>query len=149
MATSFVARSSTQGLDALLRKRERQKFLTGGAAGTPEADALDLAAILGVGAERESRFAQISADRDERERALEQQESQFKRSQQFAKSQAEQQESQFFRSQQFAESEADKAREAAFKGGIAQAITTVAGFGILKYFGLFGSSKSSVQTVTA
>lgn len=140
MATSFVARSSTQGLDALLRKRERQKFLTGGAAGTPEADALDLAAVLGVGAERESRFAKISADRDERERALELQESQFSRSQQFAASEAE-------KAREFAESQTEDAREAAFKGGIAQAITTVAGFGILKYFGLFGS-KSPVQTVT-
>ncbi len=123
MATNFVARSSTQGLDALLRRRERQKFLTGGSAATPEADALDLAAILGVGAERESRFAQISADRDERERVLDQQESQFQRSQDFRERQAYQ-----------ARREADKARSSAFAGGIAEAATTVAGFGILKWF---------------
>ncbi len=125
----FVSTSGFSLPEELFRQRRRDAFISGGIR-HPESQAADLRAAVSVGAERESRFAQIAEDRRFREESLAQQESQFERSQSFATQQAE-----FNRS--FQESETEKQRKSAFAGGIAQAATTVAGFGILKYFKIF------------
>ncbi len=113
--SNFVGTSSFSLPEDILKKLRRSAFITGTATG-PETTKAAIEGALSVGAERESRLAQIAEDRRQREEALAQQESQFERSQAFSRSQAE------------------KQRKSAFAGGIAQAVSLVAGFGILKYF---------------
>lgn len=133
---SFVSASGFSLPEDILKKLRRSAFITGTAVG-PETTKAAIEGALSVGAERESRLAGIAEDRRQREEALAQQESQFERSQVFAGEQAELSRA-FGREQlEFQESEAEKQRRSAFRGGIAQAATTVAGFGILKYFKIF------------
>jgi hypothetical protein len=115
MATNFVSSSRFSLSDDILKKLRRSAFITGTAVG-PEETRATIEGALSVDAERESRLAQIGEDRRQREEALAQQQSQFERSQTFARS------------------ETEKARKSSFAGGIAQAVTTAVGFGILKYF---------------
>ena len=135
MANGFVSTSGFSLPDEVLRKLRRSAFLTGTAVG-PETTRASIEGALNVGAERESRFAQVAEDRRFREESLAQQESQFERSRALQESQFER--NQVFGREQlaFQESEAEKARKSAFKGGIAEAATTVAGFGILKFFNI-------------
>jgi len=125
MPNEFVSSSNFTLPDEILRKLRRTAFVTGRAPAQGETRGA-IEAALSVGAERESRFAQIAEERRQREEELAQQESQFQRSQQFAREQ-----------QARAESEAESQRRSEFRGGIAQAATTLAGFGILKKFGIF------------
>lgn len=84
MARSDFVSSSTFTLpEDILKKLRRSAFITGTAVG-PEQTKAAIEGALSVGAERESRLAQIAEDRRFREESLAQQESQFERSQAFA-----------------------------------------------------------------
>lgn len=136
MANGFVSASGFSLPEDILKQLRRSAFITGTAVG-PETTKAAIEGALSVGAERESRLAGIAEDRRQREEVLAQQESQFERSQALARERDLQQQEQFGQTLSFRESEAEKQRRSAFRGGIAQAATTVAGFGILKYFKIF------------
>ena len=118
----FVTQSQFSLPEDVLTRLKRSAFLTGRDPG-PETTRAVVEAGLNVGAERESRFAEISANRRIQEEQLAQQESQFERSQALSRDTLARQ-----------TRESEKQRASAFKGGVVQAATTIAGFGILKHF---------------
>ena len=119
MANDFVGTSQFNLPDRILKQFRRDAFLRGGVTTGPEQTKAAISGGLEAGSDRLRESERIAAqlksneqDRDaiERQAAL---------------------------TREFRSDEADKQRKSNFQGGLAQAATTVAGFGILKYFKIF------------
>ncbi len=125
----YVSKANFSFADELARRRKRDAFTSGGIR-HPESDAADLAAGLSVEADKESRLAALAeqsrlADEDRAQR-----QEQFESSQAFNERQNALQ-------RDWQRDEQNKQRKSSMFGGIAEAATSIAGYGILKYFKIF------------